>query len=540
MLRTVAGSAATLALDATPTAQAGGADLDRALPAGQVWRSASGGVEVRTRALTGGRVEARISLARTGETHDALATTTTVEDADLARGRTTVLRGTVAVAPGAVTPQGSVTVDVAGARATAPVGADGTFAVEATPVLGGEQTLRAEFVPADAAHWAASTTSRAVTVADDRTSTGVTATATTAAGGPPDAATPAVLDVRLDGAGAVDGTVVVSEDGERLASAAVADGGARVELPVLPGGEHRLLVAYDGGSAASPGATTLALDVARVASSTAVSVTTAPTASRAGVLQARLSSAVTPAGPVEVRLGERVLASGTASDAGTRLALPVLPVDAHDLVVAFAGDRSVAPSRTSLRLVVAKDVATLEVVPPKTPTTAGGQVVVARVRAGGAAATGVVRLVVDGRTSTSAELVRGEVRLALPRLPAGRRTVTVSYDGSGTALPVAQALRVDVVRAAGTTTAKPATTSPARGRTTTLAVTVTSPAGTPTGDVVLRDDRGRALARGTLSGGRVTLTQPALRRGTYRFVVEHAGDAATAPSRSATWTVRVR
>ncbi|GAA2025632.1 hypothetical protein GCM10009756_15650 [Pseudokineococcus marinus] len=592
VLRAQKDSRASLALDATPTVRStSSVDVDRALPSGQVWRSASGGVEVRTSAASDGRVVARVSLARTGEAHGALATTTTVEVPELVAGRPAVLRGAVSAGAGTVVPQGVVTVDVAGARATATLATDGSYAVEVVPARSGAQTAVVGYTPQDASRWSASSTNRDVVVGadpatqdpsspdpgtgepgtgdpgtDDPSTEGpgtddpgtedpgtddpgtdepVTPTLVvgvgTASGAPVDAATPAVLDVRLDPAGAgADGEVVVTAGSTTLASAAVVDGAAQVSLPVLPGGRHELVVAYDGGSAGSAASTPVTLDVARVTSTTSVTTTTAPTATRSAVLEARVTSAVAPSGAVEARLGSRLLARGTVSDGVARVALPVLPAGTHTVAVTYRGDVSSAPSTTSTRLVVVKDAATLEVLPPKAPTTGGGQPVVVRVRAGGVAATGQVRLVVDGRTASRAPLVRGEARLPLAKLPAGRRTVTVAYDGSATALAASTPLVLDVVRAGGSTKASPRTTTPGRGKTTTVAVTVTSPAGTATGDVVLRDAGGRALAKGVLRDGRVTLTQPALARGTHRLTVHAAGDALTAPSRSATWTVTVR
>ncbi|MEJ5866963.1 Ig-like domain repeat protein [Pseudokineococcus sp. 5B2Z-1] len=587
VLRAQKGSRASLALDATPTVRStSSVDVDRALPAGQTWRSASGGVEVTTAAASGGRVVARVSLARTGQAHGALATTTTVEVPELVAGRTAVLRGAVSAGAGTVVPQGVVTVDVAGARASATLATDGSYAVEVVPARSGAQTAVVDYAPQDTSRWAASSTRRDVVVGADPATqepgspdpsspdpgtgdpgtqdpgTGgpstedpgtdgpgsdgpVTPTLVvgvgTASGAPVDAATPAVLDVRLDPAGAgADGEVVVTAGSTTLASAAVVDGAAQVALPVLPGGRHELVVAYDGGSAGSATSTPVVLEVHRVTSATSVTTTTAPTATRGAVLEARVASAVAPTGAVEARLGSRLLARGAVSGGVARVALPVLPAGTHTVAVTYRGDRSSAPSTTSTRLVVVKDAATLEVLPPKAPTTGGGQPVVVRVRAGGVAATGQVRLVVDGRTASRAPLVRGEARLPLAKLPAGRRTVTVAYDGSATALAASAPLVLDVVRAGGSTKASPGTTTPGRGRTTTVAVAVTSPAGTATGDVVLRDARGRALAKGALRDGRVTLTQPALPRGTHRLTVHAAGDALTAPSRSATWTVTVR
>lgn len=581
VLREQKGSRASLALDATPTVQTSGSvDLDRALPAGQVWRSASGGVEVRTTAAADRRVTARVSLARSGQAHGALATTTTVEVPELVAGRPAVLHGAVSAGAGTVVPQGVVTVDVAGARATATLAADGSYAVEVVPARSGAQTAVVGYAPQDAGRWAASSTSRDVVVGQGSTEDPATGDPVTpdpgtgdpvtedpgtddpvtddpgtdapvaptlvvgvgtASGGAVDAATPAVLDVRLDPAGpGVDGEVVVTAGSTTLASAPVVDGAAQVSLPVLPGGRHELVVAYDGGGAGGATSTPVTVDVARVTSTTSVTTTTAPTATRGAVLEARVASAVPPTGTVEARLGSRLLARGAVSDGVARVALPVLPAGTHTVTVTYRGDVSSAPSTTSTRLVVVKDAATLEVLPPKAPTTGGGQPVVVRVRAAGVAATGQVRLVVDGRTASRAPFVRGEARLPLAKLPAGRRTVTVAYDGSATTLAASAPLVVDVVRAGGSTKASPKTTKPGRGKTTTVAVAVTSPAGTATGDVVLRDAGGRALAKGVLRDGRVTLTQPALPRGTHRLTVHAAGDALTAPSRSATWTVTVR
>ncbi|MEJ5913897.1 hypothetical protein [Pseudokineococcus sp. 1T1Z-3] len=263
VLRAQKGTRASLALDATPTARTGSPDTDRALRHGQVWRSASGGVEVRTVALPGGVVQARVSLAPSGQEHGALTTTTTLaEPSALAQGRSATVTGSVASAPGAVRPQGTVTLRLAGATTSAAVGADGTFTAGLVPAAGGPQVLSADFVPADAARWTPSAASRQVDVASGTTALAVAVG--TAAGGAPDAATAAVLDVRLDPA-APDGTVTVTGTDGVLAEVGVREGRAQAVLPLLPAGSHDLLVAYDGGAAASPGSASLRLDVAPAA-----------------------------------------------------------------------------------------------------------------------------------------------------------------------------------------------------------------------------------------------------------------------------------
>lgn len=437
----------TLVLDPTPTERwdlENSADLKRTLQPGDVWRSATGGVEIRTTPQPDGRALARVSLARDGEAHDVLRTTTTTLAATtLYREGTTRVRGTVSGGPGVMPPEGTVTVDVAGTSTSAVVAPDGSFAVDVTPPTGGEQVLRASFRPTSPDWWTPSSTERTVDVSE---ATPVEVVFTTATGVRPDAVTPAVLDVRLPRQGVVDGTVTVTGAAGVLATAPVADGAARLALPLLPGGTHPLVVAYDGGRDARPGTRSLTLEVRRVGSTTAVGVASAPSGLRAGVLSVDVASPLAATGVVDVLQHDRLVASGTVADGTALVTLGRLDVGTHDLVVAYRGDTSVGPSRTSLRLPVARTTSTVRAVAPRGVTTAGGQPVVVRVRAGDAPATGVVRLNTGSRTVTKVALVDGQARLLLPRLPAGRQTLDVVYDGTATTAPSTRQVTVTVSR----------------------------------------------------------------------------------------------
>jgi Pro-kumamolisin, activation domain/Bacterial Ig-like domain (group 3) len=85
-------------------------------------------------------------------------------------------------------------------------------------------------------------------------------------------------------------------------------------------------------------------------------------------------------------------------------------------------------------------------------------------------------------------------------------------------------------------------TAPSHGQSVTFNITVTSPSGTPTGDVALMvSPSGHAYAADvfTLSSGSITANTTRLPGGTYTIVAHYAGDGTFAPSDSAPFNITV-
>jgi len=119
--------------------------------------------------------------------------------------------------------------------------------------------------------------------------------------------------------------------------------------------------------------------------------------------------------------------------------------------------------------------------------------------------------------------------------------VTVSYralDAAGNEEVARNVLVPPAEKAHTTTTASPASQKVSYGKTARLQVTVASSAGTPTGDVVVRE-RDLIVGSATLSGGTVSINLiSTLKVGRHLLTVQYQGSTAYAPS-SAVVTVTV-
>ncbi|WP_298459113.1 S8 family serine peptidase [uncultured Cellulomonas sp.] len=253
------------------------------------------------------------------------------------------------------------------------------------------------------------------------------------------------LTARIEPAGAT-GSVTFSAAGQALGTVPVVDGSATLAVPLgagtrtvsaefVPASAH-----WDASSSAG-----VPVEVTRASSSVALRLTDraigfgTPTTALVTV-DARTAAS----GVVEIRAGERVLASGRLGSDGAgaaRIALPTdLEVGAHRLTAVYLGSTDVAGSASTplrLRVTAARPVVTMGTAtwtvgragrPTVTVTVAGPD--------GGPTPTGTVTVLVNLRRVGSVDLAEdGTAQFQLPRMSRSA-LVTAVYGGNAGYRPV--------------------------------------------------------------------------------------------------------
>jgi hypothetical protein len=153
------------------------------------------------------------------------------------------------------------------------------------------------------------------------------------------------------------GTVALLDQGETLATATLAEGGAVLSVPTteLGVGTHALTVRYGGDAARAASQDAVTLRVTRARSTTTATVRPRPAASPRAVLDIRVAAAVAPQGKVRVAVrhdGRVTTRTVTLDDGRARLVLRGLAAGRHSITATYAGSATVAPSsdRTVLRV----------------------------------------------------------------------------------------------------------------------------------------------------------------------------------------------
>ncbi|ROP34589.1 Ig-like domain-containing protein [Pseudokineococcus lusitanus] len=538
--------AKSLVLDATPTS--GGRDPDVVVAPGTTFVSAGGGVQVRTRLGRDGAVVASVSVAPAGATHWATGPfTTTVAPTAVASApvdRAVTLTGKVTGTPGRV-PTGTVTAtSPAGATASGPVRADGTFAVVWTPTVLGRATVRLTYAPDDDA-FVTSSKDLAVPVVAPTTTTATSPSGAVAAG----AVVTLPVEVAATGRSLVPaGTVTVAEGTRKLATATLSGGSAAPRLPVLVGGRHDLTVTFapatpSTGPTTAASTTTATVTVAPAASKVVASLPAADVATTENgrvAVTVTAPGGVTPAGTVTVREGSTSLATATLVSGRATVTLPRLPVGFHDLVVAYGGEtRALASESAAVRLEVTSLPRSRVTAAVAKATTAQQPVVTVRVSSTLGPSTGGVTVSRGDVVLGTGTLSRGTASVTLPRQPAGSGPLVVTHDGGGSTEGGSATAQLVVAPARPTVTATLSTTTKRTSETATVSVVVASPAGTPTGTVELRSGSA-VLARTTLADGAATLTVPStLPAGKRSLTVVYGGSTQLTAATSATQTITV-
>ena len=337
-------------------------------------------------------------------------------------------------------------------------------------------------------------------------------------------------------AGTPTGIVTFTSHGATLGSAALANGTATLSTTALPVGTDTVVASYGGaaGFAASSGQATQQVN----AGNTATALSSSPNPSISGqavTLTATVTSAGgTPTGTVTftghgAALGSAALANGTAT-----LSTTALPVGTDTVVASYGGAAGFAASSgQATQQVNAGNTATALSSSPNPSISGQAVTLTATVTSAGGTPTGIVTFTGNGAALGSAALANGTATLSTTALPVGTDSVVASYGGAaGFATSSGQATQQ--VNASGTSTALSSSPNPSvSGQAVTLAATVTSAAGTPTGTVTFTS-HGATLGSAALANGTATLSTTALPVGTDTVVASYGGAASLAASSGST------
>lgn len=464
----------------------------------------------------------------------------------------TIIAAVVAVAPGAGTPQGTVTFTIDGVAQT-PTAVDSTGRAmltlsslsvgphQVTATYNGDANFSASSTAAPFTQTVnpSGTTTSAVSSSVNPSVFGqtVTFTATVAAAAP--------------GAGTPTGNVTFLDGSTPLGTATLVNGQASFSVSNLTVGTHAITAAYSGDTSfnGSASATALTQTVNKAATTTS-NVTSSRNPSEVGqpvtftvTVAGVAPGAGAPTGTVRFLDGSTSLGTATLSNGTASLTVSTLTAGSHSITATFEGDANFGSSTspTALLQVVGKANTTTTVTSSVNPSVFGQTVVftatVAAVPPAGGTPTGTVTFSIDGTAQQPVAVgATGTATLSRSDLSAGAHVVTATYNGSDSfnASTSTTALTQTVNRA-GTSTALTSSPNPSQlNQTVTLVATIGVAApgtGSPGGTVTFLDGS-TVLGTVPVTGGRAQLSVNSLTVGTHTLTASYAGDANFAGSTS--------
>jgi len=218
------------------------------------------------------------------------------------------------------------------------------------------------------------------------------------------------------------------------------------------------------------------------------------------------SVAGTPTGNVSLSVDGGTPMTQTLAGGSTTFTIPSPSVGTHTLNAAYAEQGNFGASSASGTLGVGQGATAMSLIAPTITYGANGSVTVTVSSASGTPI-GDVSLSVDGGSATTQGLIAGSTTFTIPSPSAGSHTLNAVYAAQDTFGASASSGTLIVIPAATTTTI----TAPAvpYGTDGSVTVTVSSAAGTPTGDVSLSVDGGAATTQGLINGSTTfTITSP--------------------------------
>ena len=244
------------------------------------------------------------------------------------------------------------------------------------------------------------------------------------------------VSVTVTGEGTPSGNVTVSEGGNNLGSATLANGTATVSLPTtMAVGSHSLKVSYSGDDANGPSSTTVTATVSKAASTTTATHSPEPaTFGQAHSVSVKVTGGGTPTGTVTVSEGGNTLGSATLANGTATVSLPTtMAVGSHSLIVSYSGDGSNTGSSATVTATVAKVASATTATGPESVTVGKTIKAAVKVTASGTTPTGTVQIWTGGTKVGTGTLTDGKVVIAITKdFPAGKRTFTAKYLGTAT------------------------------------------------------------------------------------------------------------
>jgi hypothetical protein len=457
-------------------------------------------------------------------------------------GQAVTLTATVAVAaPGSGTPTGTVTFSD-GATVLGTGTLSGGVAKLTTAKLGaGGHALTASYAgdPNDLP----STTTSAATVNVGQASSDTTLKTSVSS---PVFGQPVKLTATVAGTPTTTGSVTFYDGTMMLGTGAVAltGGVATLTTSSLAVGTHALTASYGGDVNYLSGGTAIATAVTVGQASTTIALAASPTTavysqseSLTATVVATAPATGTPTGTVTFLDGTTVIGTAMLASGVARLSTTALALGSNTLTASYATDGNYQSSTTTTpaTVTVGQDTTTATLTSSNASAVSGQTVVLkATVRPGSPATgtpTGTVTFL-DGATSVgTASLVGGIATLALSTLPVGTHSLTASYAGDPdfTGSNTTTTLSLSVGLASGSLTASASATTTNYGQPVTFTALLTAIApgsGTPTGNVVVKDN-GTAIGTVALdaTGATSFTTQNPLAIGNHMIALAYLGDS---------------
>ena len=466
--------------------------------------------------------------ADTGTLHvNAAATTTSINAPTVTYNADGAVTVTVSSATGK--PRGNVSLSVDGSAAiTQALSLSGSTTFTITTPNAGDHTLSASY--AAQGNFAASSDTGTLHVNALPTSTSISApTINYGANG-------AVTVTVSSSAGAPTGNVSLSVDGSPAITQALSAGSVTFTIPTPNAGNHTLSVTYAAqGNFAASGPTFGTLHVNGLPTTTSINAPTI-TYFELGVVTVTVSSSAgTPTGGITLSVDNgtavaRVLEAGSAT---FKIGWP--NAGDHALIATYSDQGNFAGSSATGTLHVIAAPTTTSISAPTINYGANGIVTVTVSSAAGAP-TGNVSLSVDGVAQTPQALSSfGSATFTITRPSAGDHTLSATYAAQGnfTASSATGTLHVN-----GSTTTSISAPTINYGANGAVTVTVSSAAGTPTGNVSLRVDGAPAITQALASGSATFTITTNLSAGDHTLSATYAAQGNFTAS-SATGTLHV-
>ena len=358
----------------------------------------------------------------------------------------------------------------------------------------------------------------------------LTLTATAATG------TPSGAVVFFDGATALSGNVGLSGSGV-----------ATYSTTQLTPGQHSLSAQYAGDASNATGQSNVVTEVVNqistvttiVSSNSTVNVGT-PVTYTATVSN---TSGPAPTGTVQFTEGPTVLGSGAVDSNGhASLTLATLAPGTHTILATYSGDSDNSGSASIGLVETVQQIATTSVLASDlNPASAGATIhlsATVAISAGASpdgAITGLVTFSEGSLILGTAQVnTSGIASIAVSTLAVGTHNISASYPGNTNYASSISSILVQSITFTSTTTVLTAGgTGSLSGKPVTLTVTVISPTGTPTGNVIFRDGA-TSIGQGTLNAqGVATLSISSLIIGQHTLTAVYQGDSSYLTSTSA-------
>jgi hypothetical protein len=349
-------------------------------------------------------------------------------------------------------------------------------------------------------------------------------------------------------AGTPNGSVVFTVDGVAQAPVTLAGGQANLLVAGLGVGSHTVSAAYSGAGNFATSTGTASAGVSKAASSLLVNSSANPSVTGQGItFTATASSAVgTPTGSLVFTVDGVDRSPVTLTGGSASLTLPSLPVGAHTVSAAYAGNGDLLASSASLPggQTVARAATTVALQSDGASAAFGSSVTfsatVAPVAPGAGTPSGTVVFSIDGVSQAPVVLSGGVANLVRGNLGVGSHTVTALYAGDGDFSSSSGSLAGgQAVAAAATSTGLTfAPANPSFGGSATLTATVGAANGVPTGSVIFTVN-GSDHAATSLINGTAQLVLPNLAVGDVVVGVRFTGSTNYLASAASDATISV-